>query len=195
MDTKKPISKRIYSQKTIEYMLYGCILLGIIISIIANHYQSKDRDETSNRALIQTSASGYILSSLALALLIPFFIKLNTNPIKTNSVFESINRIFIYPMPIFITIVVFILATIQLLFFQDRLVKHHIANEYFTWNNSFSFLIIIQTIILLYYGFTNNNSKTPSNPSLRYIIYLFGLFNIIILGIIQVILQFFSTDG
>ena len=47
MDTtnKKPISKRIYSQKTIEYMLYGCVLIGIFISIIANHQQSKNNNE------------------------------------------------------------------------------------------------------------------------------------------------------
>ena len=47
MDTtnKKPISKKIYSQKTIEYMLYGCVLIGIFISIIANHQQSKNNNE------------------------------------------------------------------------------------------------------------------------------------------------------
>lgn len=198
MDTtnKKPISKRIYSQKTIEYMLYGCVLIGIFISIIANHQQSKNNNESSNRSLIQTSASGYILSALALSLIIPFAIGMNTdaiNPSQPTSTkfFESIYKILIYPMPIFITIIVFILATIQLLFFQDRLIKHHVAKEYFIWSNSFSVLIIIQSIILSYYAIFNKAHNSP----LRYVIYLTGLFNIIILGIIQVILQFFSTDG
>lgn len=189
------ISKKVYAQKTIEYILYGFIVIGIVLSIIANNYQNKTKNQTVIRSWIQTSAAGYIMSAVSLLLTIPFAIKFNTNIISntniSNQFIASIYKLLIFPLPIYITVLVFIFASVQILMFQDRLVTKHVAKDYFTWINTFSFLVSIQTFLLAYYSVFNKSN----NPNLRYVIYLLGLFNFIILGITQVTLQFFSTDG
>ena len=194
--TKKIASKKVYAQKVVEYMLYSCIIIGIILSVIANNYQHKVKNKSSLQSWIHTSAAGYMMSAIGLLFTIPFAIKFNTEKINpsqpvSGKFLSSINRIIIYPLPIYITILVFVFASIQILMFQDRLITKHVASDYFTWINSFSFLVSIQTIMLAYYAFFTRGSKSE----LRYVIYLIGLFNIIILGITQIILQFFSTDG
>lgn len=190
------MTKKLYSQKTVEYMLYGCIIIGIILSVVGNNFQHKTKNRTSRLSWIHTTAAGYMTSAIALILLIPFFIYFNTEKIaQMDSVGQkfgkSFSRIIIYPLPAIITTAVFIFASIQTLMFQSRFAENRVANDYYTWINTFSFLVSIQTLLLAYYAIFNKKSDS----SLRYVIYLIGLFNIIILGITQVILQFFSTDG
>lgn len=189
----------------ILYILSGCLLIGLIIIFFTNNRLRNNTNETSGRSWIQTNAIGYILSATALLGIIPCFIKLSSpkNEIlkdqKSTSIVaafaDAFTRYLIYPLPIIITMLVFIFAAIQLLTFQDRLAKHHVANEYFTWINTFFFLTIVQILILSYDVRDAISNKSSNNSSRKYIIYLLGLFNFIILGITQVILQFFSTDG
>ena len=104
----------------------------------------------------------------------------------------SFKKIIISPLPYTLTIGVLVYASVINFLYVDRLTNHHVANEYFTWASTFSFLLIVQ-IFLLYKYF---KSKTAGLPSpLRYIIYLLSVFNAITLGIMQTILKFFSTDG
>ena len=185
-----------YSQKTVEYMLYGCIIIGILLSIIANNNMRNTNNHASRMSFIQTSAAGYMTSSIAILFITIFFILFNTNRVSQNnslsqSFKDSFSRIILYPLPAILTTIVFLFASVQTLVFQNRLADNHVANEYFQWINSFSFLITIQTILLGYYAIFD----AKKNSSYRYLIYLIATFNLIILGITQVILQFFSTDG
>jgi len=193
--------------KTPEYILYilsGCLLIGLIIIFFTNNRLRNNTNETSGRSWIQTNAIGYILSATALLGIIPCFVVLSSpkNEILKDqkstyivALAAAFTRYLIYPLPIIMTMLVFIFAAIQLLTFQDRLAKHHVANEYFTWINTFFFLTIVQVLILSYDVRDAISNKSSNNSSRKYIIYLLGLFNFIILGITQVILQFFSTDG
>ena len=190
------MTRKLYSQKTVEYMLYGCIIIGIILSVIGNNYQKRTKNRTSRLSWIHTTAAGYMTSAIALIIIIPFFIYFNTDKIPETDSFgekfgKGFSRVLIYPLPAIITTAVFAFASTQILMFQSRLVESRVANEYYTWINTFSFLVTIQTFLLAYYAIFN---KKPDS-SLRYVIYLIGLFNLIILGITHVILQFFSTDG
>lgn len=190
------MTRKLYSQKTVEYMLYGCIIIGIILSVIGNNYQRNTKNRTARLSWIHTSAAGYMTSAIALIFIIPFFIYFNTDKIPQTDTLgqkfgKGFSRVILYPLPAVITTAVFGFAAAQILMFQTRLVENRVANEYYTWINTFSFLVTIQTLLLAYYAIFNKKSDSP----LRYVIYLIGVFNLIILGIIQVILQFFSTDG
>jgi len=191
---KVAITKKIKDQKTFEYMMYALVLIGVIMSTVTGNMQRNNKENNNN--LVQATAIGYIISAIALILLIPFSIKFNTAQVNAGQsmgkrLAQSIWRILGYPLPTIITIGVLVFAATQTLMFKDRIAKHHVANEYFTWINTFSTLLVLQLVILFYYLIKD----TDPNGAIRYVVYLFSLFNFILLGITQTILQFFSTDG
>jgi len=193
------VDKKIYAQKTTEYIFYTIVIIGIVLSIMGNMGQRRsNKSSASAESWVSTTAAGYIISASALLFLIAFFIKFNTNKVTLGpgksdvSLWTGgINRILIYPLPAIITLSVFIFAAAQTLLFKQRLAAQDIASTYFTWINTFTFLLFLQVAILGFYSITD---KDP-NSAKRYIIYAIGLTNLSILGITQVILQFFSTDG
>lgn len=173
-------------------MLFGACILSIIMAFIAKRYEQTSESESSSRAWLQTVSAGYILSSIFLLCIIFFVFKIKPKSMSGNNLYQKIlnemTRIVGYPLPIYITIIILLFAGIQSLLYQDRLVKKHVANQYYTWNQTFTFLITVQIIMLIYLYLYKNSSY-------QYIIYIIGLFNAIFLGIMQVILQFYSTDG
>lgn len=189
------VDRKIYAQKTTEYILYSIVVIGIILSIGGNMGQKNiEKSSASAESWVSTTAAGYIISAAAMLFLIPFFIKFNTSKLNTSAPGQwtgGINRILIYPLPAIITLSVFVFAGAQTFLFKQRLVERHIASNYFTWINTFTFLLFLQVAILGFYSITD---KHPNSVK-RYIIYAIGITNLSILGITQVILQFFSTDG
>jgi hypothetical protein len=194
-------TSKIYAQKTTEYILYSIVIVGIIVSIAGIIGQKKaEKSSASAESWVSTTAAGYIVSATAILFLIPFFIKFNTSKLpgkntlageSTNLWSGGINRILIYPLPAFITLIVLVFAATQTFMFKERLANQNVASTYFTWINSFTFLLFLQIAILGFYSITD---KHPNSVK-RYIIYAIGLTNLSILGITQVTLQFFSTDG
>jgi uncharacterized BrkB/YihY/UPF0761 family membrane protein len=184
-------------QKYAEICFYFLLLIGLLLSIIGNIAQKKvDANSSSAKSWVSTSAAGYIISAAAILFLMIFFILFNTSKIPTNDtlgekITGGIGRILIYPLPCLITIGILIFAAVQTLKFQDRLAEQHVASIYYTWINTFTFLLFLQISILWFYSY---NDKSP-NSYKRYIIYAIGITNFAILGITQVILQYFSTDG
>lgn len=185
------------SQKFVEVCLYFLLLIGLLLSIVGNIAQKKvDANSTSAKSWVSSSAAGYIISASAILFLIVFFIKDNTAKIPFKDtlgqkITGSIGRILLYPLPCVLTIGILIFAAIQTLKFQDRLAEHHVASIYYTWINTFTFLLFLQISILWFYSYAD---KHPDSYK-RYIIYAIGITNFAILGITQVILQYFSTDG
>jgi len=195
------ISKKEYAQKTTEFILYTIVIVGIFLAIAGNFaLKNSEKSSTSAQSWVSATAAGYVVSAVALLFLIPFFIKFDTTKLpdrntiagqSTNLWAGGINRILMYPLPAFITLSVIIFASVQTFMFKDRLADHNVASTYFTWINSFTFLLFLQIAILGFYSITDKNP----NSAKRYLIYAIGITNLSILGITQVILQFFSTDG
>jgi hypothetical protein len=195
------ISKKEYAQKTTEFILYTIVIVGIFLAIAGNRaLRNAEKSSSSAQSWVSATAAGYVVSAVALLFLIPFFIKFDTSklPGKNTLAGESrnlwiggINRILIYPLPAFITLSVLIFASTQTFMFKDRLANHNVANTYYTWINSFTFLLFLQIAILGFYSITDKNPNSVK----RYLIYAIAITNLSILGITQVILQFFSTDG
>lgn len=188
---------KVFSRKTFEYMLYGGFIVSILMAFIAKRYEETTKSETSSRALSQTVSAGYILSCIFLLCILFFVIRFTKLALRSDNLYKQIYNAFVYPLPIYITIIILIFASVQSLLYQDRLIKKHVANEYYTWNKTFMFLLSVQIItLIMFYNYKPVDiSKNNNTSSYQYIIYLIGLFNAIILGITQVILQFYSTDG
>lgn len=195
------ISKKEYAQKTTEFILYIIVFIGIFLAIASNYALiNAEKSSSSAQSWVSASAAGYVVSAIALLFLIPFFIKFDTAKLpdrntlagqSTNLWAGGINRILIYPLPAFITLSVLIFASTQTFMFKERLANHNVASTYYTWINSFTFLLFLQIAILGFYSITDKNPDSIK----RYLIYTIAITNLSILGITQVILQFFSTDG
>jgi hypothetical protein len=195
------ISSKEYAQKTVEFILFTIVIVGFFLAKIGNHSIKKAvKSSSSAQSWVNATAAGYIVSAVALLFLIPFFIKFNTAKLpdrntvagkSTNLWVGGINRILIYPLPIFITLSVIVFASFQTLMFKDRLADHNVGNTYYHWINTFTFLLFLQITTLGFYYITDKNS----NSAKRYLIYAMGISNLSILGITQVILNCFSTDG
>lgn len=187
------------NNKTFEYMLYSGFIASILIAFVCKRYLESSIGEASSRALLQTVSAGYILSCIFLLSIIFFIINKTGKAVPgdslSNQIYYAITRMIGYPLPIYITIAILIFASVQTLLYQDRLIQKHVANEYYTWNNRFTFLLFVQIITLTMFYNKKTDASTNNTSSYQYIIYLIGLFNAIILGITQVILQFYSTDG
>lgn len=195
------ISTKDYAQKTVEIILFTIVIIGIFLAIAGNYLSKKAvKSSSSSQSWVNATAAGYIISALALLFLIPFFIKFNTAKLpdrnslagkSKNLWVGGINRILIYPLPIFITLIVIAFASFQTLMFTDRIADHNVGNTYYLWINAFTFLLFLQITTLGFYYITDKNS----NSAKRYLIYAMGISNLSILGITQVILNCFSTDG
>jgi hypothetical protein len=174
------------------YTAFIMIFLCICLSIIANNAQYKQNDPVSNRAWLQTSAACYYVSAVLILMVWGYYSLRTTyslDAFRTTKEFTSMN-IFLRPLPAAFTGLVLIIAASQLLLYQTRLIEKRVVGEYYEWKRTFTFLLIIQ-LILLVNAANSNFTYKPFN----YLVYIICLLNFIILGIIHILLHFFSTDG
>jgi len=174
------------------YTAFIMIFLCICLSIISNNAQYKQNDPVSNKAWLQTSAASYYVSAVLILMVWGFYSLKTTyslDAFRTTKEFTSMN-VFLRPLPAAFTGVVLIVAASQLLLYQTRLIEKRVVGDYYEWKRTFTFLLIIQLILLVNAAGSNFTYK-PFN----YLVYIICLLNFIILGIIHILLHFFSTDG
>ena len=174
------------------YTAFIMIFLCICLSIIANNAQYKQNDPVSNKAWLQTSAAAYYVSAFLMLMVWGYYSLKTTyslDSFTTTKQLSSMN-VFLRPLPAAFTGFLLIIAASQLLLYQSRLIEKRVVGEYFEWKRTFTFLLIVQ-LILLVNAASNNFTYKPFN----YLVYIVCLLNFIILGIIHILLHFFSTDG
>ena len=108
-------------------------------------------------------------------------------------------------IPIFLLLLVLIwIIALNLMYFK-RINQNKVAHEYHQYSIMSSVLIIFQ-LILLYHYFSNilsNNQNKSGFKSIHKIVashsasitYIFTLLNFILTGMMQIVLEFYSTDG
>lgn len=108
-------------------------------------------------------------------------------------------------MPILLLLLVLIwIIALNIMYFK-RINKNIVADEYHQYSMMSSILIIFQ-LILLYQYFSNllSTDKNKSGVKIMHkiiashsanIIYIFTLLNFILTGMMQIVLEFYSTDG
>ena len=175
--------------------LFGLLVGGVIVKIFF-----------SSQGVASASIWGYGLSALATFLLViisfAFKSKINFND-KGNTLLETINSM----MPPFLLLIILIWAIILNVSNFDAVNKTNLPKEYGQYSFISSFLIIIQIISLFIY-FNNEygflffiqSKKRNLKEEIKIIdaketIYILFLFNIIMLGMMQIVLEFFTTDG
>jgi hypothetical protein len=175
--------------------LFGLLVGGVIVKIFF-----------SSQGVASASIWGYGLSALATFLLViisfAFKSKINFND-KGNTLIETINSM----MPPFLLLIILIWAIILNVSNFDAVNKTNLPKEYGQYSFISSFLIIIQIISLFIYFnnkygllFFSQTQERRLKEKIKIVdatetIYILFLFNAIMLGMMQIVLQFFTTDG
>jgi len=178
------------SSKPAIIIIIALCCIGILLFLFGTWFaQSSPKSSVSTDTLYSTAAAGYIIATVSIICLIIFmFINASTsNNFKT----------FINTIPALITQIVLIFAAVQILIFKSKLVNHSIADTYYKNNMNFSILLLFQLILLWFFFFSTiqNNLTSLMKINLKYFLYVLGIINLLLLGINQCILQFYSTDG
>jgi hypothetical protein len=193
-----------------EYDMHNMIGFSIVGILIKLFFGSNTADGNSGPA--SASIWGYGVVVLAIISVLVIFISLASNitNIEKYDVFEFLKTLVKYTLPSLLTLIVLIwLITLNVIYFK-RINQGKVADEYYTYSTITTFIVIFQIITLFKY--LNDNlskinkqisvdaavSKGSFNiaiDSMAYATYFLTFLNFLFIGIMTIILEFFSTDG
>lgn len=193
-DAPETIKRLPYNIKIFSFL---CIM-GILVRVI---FGSASKDYATS------TVWGYGLSILALfGLLIGAFgISYKDNAVPHGTI-GFLKNILKNALPIFLNITIIALILAQNISFYKQINSGKVADEYYQFSGVSSFLIIVQTILVIKYLLdilAGEQSKIADKSSvlaslaseLNSIVLILFVMNLGIIGVLQVILKYFSTDG
>lgn len=169
--------------------------VGIILNLFFKHKPSNDgvngpaTTAIWSYGLIGMAVLGFMFISFALTTQLSNVSKYNSFDFVKNLLKNSI------PALLLLSIIIW-LITINVIHYTT-INKGHVANEYNTFSVLSSIFIIIQIYVIFKYMIEQFSNKQLVNTSGKYSIinYILTLGNIIVVGIMTIILTYFSTDG
>lgn len=186
-------------------IMFALASAGIIIKIFLNNDTEDVTDNNSNTDYNGPATStiwGYGLSAISLFTLIFVSISLATKcSVDEESLGVFFGKFFSKSLPILCLLLILVWIIILNVVYFKRINQKRVAKEYNTYSFISSVLIIIQ-LAVLFKAMTleiNQDKKTKGElfiknnlPKMSYII---TLFNFIFVGMMNVVLKFYSTDG
>jgi hypothetical protein len=201
-----PENPKLFKQQLLVYFTFAIIFCGTIIALVSNRMQ---KNMKNSRQLIQLTYISYLTTAIGIFILSIVSLSRtfqqnilsgpkgglsNGSAMVGGGSFVEASKKFVIPLiPSMFTIALLVYVSIIMITNQQRLVDHRVANEYYSYSNAFSILIIIQTMVLCVALYNKINGKSSTNQNMG--IMILTIFNAVLLGIMQVILTFFSTDG
>jgi hypothetical protein len=169
--------------------IYKAFIYASIVAFIIGFF-------TDSKLSLGAYISGY--SALILAILMILII-LFSNILRVeqnSSMFQTLYSIFMTSGPFILLLAVISFVLYLLIFYQNNIVKGHVAPGY----SSFSSIIVMLVLIQVYMVYTNINTDkfevTGKIPRLASsIIYLIGILSAISSIVLYTILKYYSTDG
>ena len=116
-------------------------------------------------------------------------------------------KLFKSALPIILSIVIIALIIVQNVSFYKQINSGRVADEYYQFSGVSSFLILVQTVLVINYlmdilsGQRNKDDVEKSGvmtalaSEMNSIILILSVMNVGIIGVLQVVLKYFSTDG
>jgi hypothetical protein len=175
-----------------------------IIKFIFNQKKSNDGIDGPANSTIW----GYGVVALSLLGILYITFSLGSKAAMESSSFQLIKMLFTSSFPVLFLIGLLIWLIIMNVSYRTRINKGQVSNDYYKISFVSSILIILQIIIILKYvrdkvgmsklsGENNVLSKILNELSSQMATfgYTIGTINYLIAGILQIILEYFSTDG
>lgn len=133
--------------------------------------------------------TGYIVTGMGLLFLIILSTFFSVDNKQGQG--ENIKNVITGSLPVFLSLIVVSYILLLNVKFKERLIEGKVADEYFSYLSFFSIMFMIQIITLSKYIKTLGKSQNQAGS----VVYALALVNILIIGIMNIILSFFSTDG
>jgi len=172
-----------FSQIFLDFIILGT-MCGIIMVFVGEFLP--DRQISVNTVFI-----GYLISAFfMLFVFIVSWITVTYTSNKTTG--EIIKNMMGSSLPPFLILGQIIYVLIINTIYKNNLIADKVAGEYYTYSYAFTFLMLMRVGLLMKL-FADLKQRKISNVG--YIVYIFGVLGFILLGIMQTILKYFSTDG
>ena len=180
----------------IQIFSFLCIL-GIIFRII---FARSTNDYAS------ATVWGYSFSLLALCGLVISSFAISTKNQFSQGVTGFMKTLFSDSLPIILTLVIIALIVFQNITFYNQINSGKVADEYYSFSGVSAFLILVQVALVVNFLLDKLKQYTSSKENkgdimgalaseLNSIILILTVTNVAFIGMIQVILKYFSTDG
>lgn len=177
------------------------IVILAVMGIIIKLFFPEKFSRLGNTGPATSTIWGYGLTAIALSIMIFMGIYVSKNIFEENGDFVSM--LFSNVMPVFFTLLI-ILYTIFLNFrYFKRINSNRVTNEYHTYSFMSSVLTIMQIgLVTTYLFFYLSNTDKKDGPNFNNIkielsknaVYILSVINFLFLMMINISLQFFSTD-
>ena len=193
-----------------EYDIHNMIGFSTVGILIKLFFGSQTEDGSSGPA--SASIWGYGVVVLAIISILVIFISLASKitNIQNYDVFKFLKTLVKYTLPSLLTLIVLIwLITVNVIYFK-RINQGKVADEYYSYSTITTFIVIFQIIALFKYltdnlstinsqisrdVVTGNDSFNISNDKMAYVTYFLTFLNFLFIGIMTIVLEYFSTDG
>lgn len=179
---------------------------GILVKLVLSLAGGTTKDGSSGPA--SATVWGYGLTSFAFIGLLLATLSLVTKETMNIGTWDTIKKVFSSSFPVVSTLVVLCWIIIINMTFMERINKGKVASDFNQFSLFSSILIIFQILIVFKYVLSTMGVTLapPSNPTavkieqaftkeLNSITIIITLLNLIFAGMMQVVAEFFSTDG
>ena len=180
-------------------------IIGILVQVFFGQAPKFFGQPSNDYATATVYGYGFCLLSLFGLLISSFAISSRDSTSQGFSGF--INVILKNAMPLIVTVIVFALILTLNIIYYSQLNSGSVADEYYQFSNMSSFFMLLQFVIIIKYliDLLMGQQKKDEGKSvgvmnalageLSSFIWVLSIINISIVGILYVILKYFSTDG
>ena len=201
MDQKPTLTK---SLGKIPYDVKIFTLFALVGIIIKLFFGSITEDGSTGPATATIWGYGMVALSL-FGLMITAFALAYKDQFK-ESTMTLIKNIFSSSLPVILLIAIISWIVAQNITFFKRINQGKVANEYYQFSSISTILIVVQ-LVLLFKFFTDEMVSSKAIKAgksqiynllasqMSYVMYMLTVLNLALVGVVQVILQYFSTDG
>ena len=185
-------------------ILTGIIFAGLAIKLFFN--QNTSQDGTSGPANSAIWGYGVVLIALFGILYVTF--SLATKSEMQSGISQFMKTIFNSSFPVLFLMGIIVWLFVMNISYQGRINKGQVSNDYYKFSFVSNFLIILQVLVIIQFirnklGMTQTNTdNTPMSRvfnqlsmQMASVGYAVGVINYAIVAIMQIILEYFSTDG
>ena len=185
--------------KSVPYDIKIFSALAIVALVVRMIFAEVGKDYAT------ATVSTYGFSLLALMGILASSFALNYKGEMKESSYSFFKKMVSHAIPSLTLAIIIIAILVQNIVYFDKINEGKVAGEYFQFSGVSSFLILVQLGLVLKYMMDimkGTSSKGDSSKlfsilanELFYIILIVTMLNLFMTGILQIILQFFSTDG
>jgi len=180
---------------TNEYLVNNFMAFSIVGIIIKLFFQSNTSpDGTTGPA--NASIWGYSVVSLSIFSIMFLSFALASNMVNLEkNLFGFIKILFSESLPTMITLLVLAWLISLNVTYYKRINQGKLSDEYNQFSMITTILLIIQLIVLFMFLREQTSENPSKSKTMGYVVYAITFINVIYIGMMNIILKFFTTDG